>query len=153
MTFNGVVGGRFSLIPRDARRVAAATVSDEQWADWALPIDLVFIFHSTPVQRPVALYPGAAGVIESQLRIAGDALGAVAPVELPPMQPDVEALLLNRCGTRRLAYVAPIDACFGLAGLIRMHWRGLAGGPDVWREVDAFFARLDAAAGEEVACA
>jgi hypothetical protein len=69
------------------------------------------------------------------------------------MQPDVEALLLNRCGARRLAYVAPIDACFGLAGVIRLHWRGLSGGPEVWREVDAFFARLDASAREEAACA
>ena len=35
------------------------------------------------------------------------------------MQPDVEALLVNRVGGRRLYYLAPIDVCFELVGLMR----------------------------------
>jgi hypothetical protein len=31
-----------------------------------------------------------------------------------------------------------------LIGLIRIHWRGLSGGDQVWAEVDRFFAKLDA---------
>jgi hypothetical protein len=26
---------------------------------------------------------------------------------------------------------------------MRTHWRGLSGGDDVWREIDAFFTRLE----------
>jgi hypothetical protein len=58
------------------------------------------------------------------------------------MEPDVEALLVNRVETKREYYLAPIDVCFELIGLIRVHWRGLAGGEMVWAEIDKFFSRL-----------
>jgi hypothetical protein len=29
-----------------------------------------------------------------------------------------------------------------LVGLIRLHWRGLSGGGEAWREIGDFFARL-----------
>jgi hypothetical protein len=35
-----------------------------------------------------------------------------------------------------------MDICFELVGLIRVHWRGLSGGEELWNEIDAFFARL-----------
>ena len=60
------------------------------------------------------------------------------------MEPDIEALLVDRVGTKREYFLAPIDVCFELVGLIRMHWRGLAGGEVVWSEVDRFFARQKA---------
>ncbi len=67
------------------------------------------------------------------------------------MQSDVEALLVNRVGRPdpvNLAqyYIAPIDACYKLVGLIRAHWKGLSGGSEVWAEVDRFFADLRAGA-------
>ena len=67
------------------------------------------------------------------------------------MQPDVEALLVNRVGHAREAsaaeyYIAPIDACYQLVGLIRVHWHGLSGGEEVWREIGNFFADLRAKA-------
>ncbi|HEX8896401.1 MAG TPA: DUF5947 family protein, partial [Terriglobales bacterium] len=43
-------------------------------------------------------------------------------------------------------YIAPIDACYRLVGLIRLHWHGLSGGEEVWREIDNFFAELRAQA-------
>jgi hypothetical protein len=36
----------------------------------------------------------------------------------------------------------PIEDCYRLAGLIRMHWRGLTGGQEVWREIDGFYEKL-----------
>jgi hypothetical protein len=62
------------------------------------------------------------------------------------MSPDVEALLVNRVGTKRDYYLVPIDVCFELVGLIRVHWRGLSGGDLVWDEIEKFFARLKDAA-------
>jgi hypothetical protein len=66
---------------------------------------------------------------------------------LVAMQPDVEALLVNRLGARRgfaasEYYLAPIDACYQLVGLIRLHWRGLSGGTEVWQALSRFFAEL-----------
>jgi len=58
------------------------------------------------------------------------------------MEADVEALLINRIGLARDYYLAPIDECYRLVGLIRMHWRGLVGGALVWGEIARFFAEL-----------
>jgi hypothetical protein len=41
-------------------------------------------------------------------------------------------------------FIAPIDACFELAGLIRIHWRGFSGGETVWREIEKYFTTLKA---------
>jgi hypothetical protein len=143
LRFELVVDGRYKLIPRDAPALPDFHLDDAQWEDLALPIHLAFLVRSTPAKRVIALYPSPAGATESLLTIsAWDALVADNPV-LGNMQPDVEALLVNRTGEHRLFYLAPIDACFELVGLMRRHWRGLHGGEEVWREIDAFFARLE----------
>jgi len=146
LRFELVLDGRFKLIPRDVRALPGFQIDDPQWDDLALPIDLAFILHNTPAKRTMALYPSPAGATESLLPLAAwDALVAENPV-LAQMQPDVEALLVNRVGDRRLYYLAPIDVCFELVGLMRIHWRGLSGGEEVWREIDAFFDRIAARA-------
>jgi hypothetical protein len=60
------------------------------------------------------------------------------------MEPDVEALLVNRVGSARgytsaEYYLVPVDECYKLVGLIRAHWRGLSGGAEVWEEIAVFF--------------
>jgi len=39
-------------------------------------------------------------------------------------------------------YIVPIDACYRLVGLIRLHWRGLSGGTEVWQAIGRFFSEL-----------
>jgi hypothetical protein len=146
LRFQDVVEGRFKLIPRDVRSLPDFHLTDAQWDDLALPIDLAFLFHSTPAKRMMALYPSPAGATESLLSLsAWDSLVVENPA-LARMEPDVEALLVNRVGERRLYSIAPIDVCFELVGVMRTHWRGLSGGEEVWREIDAFFVRLEARA-------
>jgi hypothetical protein len=58
------------------------------------------------------------------------------------MEPDVEGLLVNRVGETREYFIAPIDECFKLVGLIRMHWRGFSGGAQAWGEIGRFFDQL-----------
>ena len=60
------------------------------------------------------------------------------------LQPDVEALLVNRLKNAREYYLAPIDKCYELVGLIRMYWRGLSGGSEAWNQIGAFFSALAA---------
>jgi Family of unknown function (DUF5947) len=55
------------------------------------------------------------------------------------------ALPINLAFFLRSSAEGKIKAIYPSPGLIRMHWRGLAGGEVVWSEIDRFFARLQAA--------
>lgn len=58
------------------------------------------------------------------------------------MESDVEAFLVNRIASPAEYFLVPIDECYRLTGLIRMHWRGLSGGAEVWNEIHQFFDQL-----------
>jgi hypothetical protein len=144
LSFQDVVGGRFQLIPRDTRKLSDFLLSDAQWESLALPINMVFFFRSAQTGKITAMYPSPAGATESLLPLeTWEMLVSDNPV-LSKMQPDVEALLVNRTDTTRQYYLAPMDVCYELVGLIRIHWRGLSGGEVVWREIAVFFERLEA---------
>jgi hypothetical protein len=98
-----------------------------------------------------ALYPSPAGATESLLPLEAWSSIVQNNPELNQLEPDVEALLVNRVGQARGSaaaeyYIVPIDACYKLVGLIRIHWRGLSGGTELWREIGDFFAELRAKA-------
>ena len=61
---------------------------------------------------------------------------------LAHLDPDVEALLVNRMNGAREYYLVSIDRCYALIGLIRSHWRGLSGGAEVWEAVRDYFGTL-----------
>jgi hypothetical protein len=142
LRFQSVVDGRFKLIPRDVHFLPALNFTDVEWESLALPINLAFFFQSSPGHQMKAMYPSPAGATESLLPLKAWNSLIANNITLARMEPDVEALLVNRVGSKREYYLAPIDVCFELVGLIRMHWRGLAGGEIVWGEIDQFFSRL-----------
>ncbi len=116
-----------------------------------IPINMAFFFYSSVHSRMVTLYPSPAGAIESLLPLDAwtDIVGN-NPV-LNQLEPDIEALLVNRVGHAREAapaeyFFAPIDDCYRLVGLIRTHWKGLSGGNEVWNEIAGFFNALRARA-------
>jgi hypothetical protein len=141
--FSGRQGGRYRRVPRDIRALPEFRLSDIQWEDLRLPINLVFFVHSTPAQRVLALYPSPAGAVESLLTLEAWQTLVTDNPELTELEPDVEALLVNRMKDARAYYRTPIDECFKLVGLIRAHWRGLSGGTEVWEEVGRFFTSLE----------
>ena len=61
---------------------------------------------------------------------------------LKTLEPDVEALLVNRMGGACECYRVGIDECYKLVGLIRMHWKGFSGGQAAWDEIGRFFVGL-----------
>jgi len=107
-----------------------------------LPINLAFFFINSQAKRVVAMFPSPAGATESLLTLeAWDDLARVNPV-LRELEPDVEALLVNRTGPSKQYCRVPIDECYKLVGLIRTYWRGLSGGTEVWKEIARFFTEL-----------
>jgi hypothetical protein len=140
--FANTKDGRYKRIPRRTSSLTDFRLTDLQWGSLLLPIQLAFFFNSTPDGRLIALYPSPAGAMESTLPLdAWDGIAAENPVLLD-LEPDVEALLVNRTGERREYFIAPIDECYRLVGLIRSKWHGLSGGTEAWQAIDGFFREL-----------
>ncbi|MDT0636278.1 DUF5947 family protein [Spectribacter hydrogenooxidans] len=133
---------RYKRVPRRASRLADFDLSGAQWDAFLIPINLAFFFHSGNQNRVLAMYPGPAGPTESALDLdAWDDLAAANPV-LAELEPDVEALLVNRVQDAREYYRVPIDRCYELVGQIRSNWHGLSGGAAVGEAIQTFFAAL-----------
>jgi hypothetical protein len=134
--------GPFRLSPKRVKALPDFRMSDAEWESLQLPINMAFIFHSSPEGRSIALYPGPAGATESMLSLEGWSYLLAANPSLGIMRPDVEALLVNRTRGDGEYFLVPIDRCYALVGTIRRQWRGLSGGSEVWDAIDDFFGRL-----------
>ena len=147
MLFSGQAGTKYKRVPRDIRLLADFRMTDAEWDGLLIPINLAFFFQNSIDSRVSALYPSPAGATESLLPLeAWSSIVEANPV-LNQLEPDVEALLVNRVGKARGTaaaeyYIVPIDACYKLVGLIRINWRGLSGGTEVWQEIGNFFTDL-----------
>lgn len=142
LLFSGRTDGRYKVIPRRVKLLADFRLPDATWVDLGIPIDLAFLVRSTPAAGVVAVYPGPAGPIESAVApSAWEALVGENPT-IADLEPDVEALLVNRVGGSREVYRVGIDQCYRLVGLIRTKWRGFSGGQEVWDEIGRAFAGL-----------
>jgi hypothetical protein len=125
---------KFRLIPRRRRFLAGFSLSEADWESLRIPVGIAFV-----LADGTAFYPGALGA--TQAFLDPDVWQQVQehnPV-LRQMEPEVEALLINRVGEAREHYLVPIDDCYRLVGLIRTAWRGLTGGREVWTQVATFF--------------
>ena len=69
---------------------------DETWASFGIPIGLAFFIHSSASGAVVALYPSPAGATESELDLERLARPARANPVLEGLEPDAEALIVNR---------------------------------------------------------
>jgi hypothetical protein len=142
LLFTDRQAARYRRIPQRIEFWPDFRISDAQWEGLHIPIHLAFIYYGSEAQRVVAMYPSPAGATESLLTLdTWQELVAENP-QLAELEPDVEALLVNRTGVTREYYRVPIDECYKLVGLIRTHWRGLSGGTEVWRHITQFFAAL-----------
>ncbi|MGH6846437.1 MAG: DUF5947 family protein [Methylocella sp.] len=129
-------------VPEYVRWLENFCMTDADWEAFGIPIGLAFFVQSTPDRHVVAFYPGPAGPTESLLdQQAWTTLAANNPI-LAELEPDSEALLVNRVNNAREYFQAPIDRCYALAGLIRTKWRGLSGGDEAWKAINGFFAEL-----------
>ncbi len=120
--------------------------SEEVWGGFQIPIGLAFFMRSTVTGGVVAFYPSPAGATESELSLeAWDALVHRNPV-LEELDPDAEALVVNRLSTPPAYAIVPIDDCYALVGLIKSRWEGISGGSAIEQAVPEFFAAMKARA-------
>jgi hypothetical protein len=143
---DGAGGGHFRLIGERRLRVTDFALDDLGWAQLRLPVDIAFFFHHSSAERVVAFYPSPMGATESLLTLdAWTELQAANPL-LRTLEPDVEALLVDRSRHGRPGFghwIVPIDECYRLVGLIRTTWTGLTGGKVAWQEIGHYFDDLD----------
>ena len=147
-------GGRYRTVPDRVRYDPGAPLTDAEWAELGIPVGIAFFFVNSAAGHDVASYPSPVGVTECELDLAGwDRLAAAHPLLREPA-PDVEAILIV-AGSPRLAggapagagdgggveaFLIPIDACYSLAGGLRLHWRGFDGGAEAQRLLTDFLA-------------
>jgi hypothetical protein len=147
MLFDGMERSKYKRVSRRAQYLADFEMTDGQWESLLIPINMAFFFRSSVEGREIALYPSPAGAVESLLPLEAWNEIAESNRALSSLLPDVEALLVNRVGyahglARAEYYIAPIDECYRLVGLIRSNWKGLSGGAEVWIEIGRFFSDL-----------
>jgi Family of unknown function (DUF5947) len=145
--FDGMAGSKYRRVSRRVQLLADFQMTDGQWESLLIPINMAFFFRSSMEGQTVTLYPSPAGAVESLLPL--DAWSDIVQENavLRELRPDIEALLVNRVGhahelARAEYFIAPIDDCYRLVGLIRANWKGLSGGSEVWVEIGRFFSDL-----------
>ena len=120
------------LSPRAAATSSSCPTSASptpQWESLLIPISLAFFFHSTPAER-------VRGRISQSGRGHRIALGIWKPGRRwstrtpcwPRCNPTSRPCWSIAWAAQRSYYRVPIDECYKLVGLIRVHWRGLSGG-------------------------
>jgi Family of unknown function (DUF5947) len=147
LLFDNPSVGKYKRVSRRVLRLADFEVTDAQWDGLLIPINMAFFFRSGLENRMIALYPSPAGAVESLLPMEAWRDIEKSHATLMQLKPDIEALLVNRVGhahglAKAEYYIAPIDDCYRLVGIIRMHWKGLSGGTEVWTAIARFFSEL-----------
>ena len=115
---------------------------EETWGRFQIPIGLAFFMRSTVSGGVVAFYPSPAGATESELDLESWGELVKRNPALEDLDPDAEALIVNRLAEPPEYVIAPIDECYRLVGLIKTRWEGISGGSALAEAIPGFFAEL-----------
>ncbi len=136
---------RYRAVPDRYRSDPGHPFTAAEWDALEIPVGLAFFLRSSPGGDTTAFYPSPAGATECRLDL--DAWGRIAAAHplVAAAAPDVEAILISR-GERDQhgveAFLVPIDACYELAGRMRLLWRGFDGGAEARESIAAFLVRV-----------
>jgi hypothetical protein len=136
-------GGRtYRLLPRRRTLLDGHAIDDLLWASLAVPVGLAFFVRTAESGEVTVGYPSPLGTTRSTVapRVWEEVVRGRP--ELAGLAEDVEALLVRRAQGTHEHWIVPLDDCYRLVAVVRTHWKGLAGGPEVWAHVDRFFAEL-----------
>jgi hypothetical protein len=136
---------RYRAIPDRYRSDPGHPLTLAEWDALEIPVGLAFFLRSSAGGETTGFYPSPAGATECRLDL--DAWGRIAAEHplLAAAEPDVEAILISR-GERDQpgveTFLVPIDACYELAGRMRLLWRGFDGGAEARQSITAFLERV-----------
>ncbi len=130
---------QYKRVPKRVLFLPDCDIGDAEWDALMIPIGIAF-FVKQSEGKIAAYYPSPAGPVESLLSLDGWLEIAARNPELDHLEPDTEALLVNRAA--RESFILPIDECYRLVGLMRTHWTGLSGGTEVWNKMRLFFEEM-----------
>jgi hypothetical protein len=137
--------GRYRAVPDRYRHDPARELTVAQWDEFEIPVGLAFFLRSSQPaagEEVSAFYPSPAGATESTLNLeAWGRLTAEHPM-LAAAEADVEAVLITRTDAGVEYFLVPIDACYELAGRMRLHWRGFDGGTEARESITGFLASV-----------
>jgi hypothetical protein len=142
----GAAEGRYRTVPDRVRHDPAAPLSAAEWDQLGIPVSIAFFFVNSALGHVVASYPSPAGVTECELDLAAwDEMAGRHPLLGAPT-PDVEAIVIVAGRSRPGAgddrgvetFLIPVDACYALAGALRLNWHGFDGGAEVAAILAAF---------------
>ena len=139
--------GRYRAIPDRYRSDPGHPLSVTDWDALEIPVGLAFFLRSSGDDAVTAFYPSPAGATECRLDLqAWDRIAAAHPM-MGAAEPDVEAILISRGlpGTDDVeCFLVPVDACYELAGRMRLQWRGFDGGAEARQSIGSFLENVRA---------
>jgi hypothetical protein len=130
--------GRYRSVPDRYLRDPGRPLSPAEWDALEIPVGLAFFLRSSDDDTVTAFYPSPAGATECRLDLEAWGRIAAARPLLGAAAPDVEAILISRGSDGVEYFVVPIDACYELAGRMRLHWRGFDGGAEARQSIAEF---------------
>ena len=134
--------GRYRAVPDRYLEDPARPMSPVEWEELEIPVGLAFFLRSSARDEVTGFYPSPAGATECQLDLAAwNRLAADHPL-LSAIEPDVEAALICRTDGNVEHFLVPIDACYELAGRMRLHWRGFDGGEEARESIAGFLSQV-----------
>jgi Family of unknown function (DUF5947) len=168
--------GRYHAVPDRYLRDSSRVMSAAEWDELQIPVGLAFFLYRSQPGELGCFYPSPAGATECALDLPAWQRLAEAHPLLAGAAPDVEAVLICRPGAGPGGrpprppqsalpaeaapaeagpaeapatmdyFIVPIDACYELAGRMRMLWRGFDGGTEARESIDEFLASVRARA-------
>jgi len=138
---------RYRSIPDRYRSDPGHPFTVAEWNALEIPVGLAFFLRSSASGDTTAFYPSPAGATECRLDLEAWARIVADHPLVAAAAPDVEAILVSRGPPDQDGvdtFLIPIDACYELAGRMRLLWRGFDGGADAKQSVAEFLDRVRA---------
>ena len=134
--------GKYRSVPDRYLSDPARPLTGAEWEELEVPVGLAFFLRSSATAEVHGFYPSPAGATECRLDLAAwNRLAADHPL-FGELAPDVEAVLISRTEGRVEHFLVPIDACYELAGRMRLLWRGFDGGAEARQSISSFLGQV-----------
>jgi Family of unknown function (DUF5947) len=136
---------RYRSIPDRYRSDPGHPLTVAEWNALEIPVGLAFFLRSSASGDTTAFYPSPAGATECRLDLEAWARIAAGHPLVAAAAPDVEAILVSRGPLDQDGveeFLVPIDACYELAGRMRLLWRGFDGGAEARQSIAEFLERV-----------